>query len=114
MTLIMGLMMNTFLLGLDGNGRGTDIVPIPSHTVVIQLAPGTGRSLTVPAGAKMALFSATGNFWLKAGAVPLLPVADILDGSAPELNPAGRKVEGVTSLGLVAPAACAVSIGFYG
>lgn len=114
MILIMGSVMNTFLLELDGNGRGTDIVPISTHTVVLLLAAGTGRALTVPVGAKVALFSATGNFWLKADAVPPLPVGDILDGSAPELNPAGRMVEGVSSLGVVAPVACTLSIAFYG
>lgn len=110
----MGCAMNTFLLGQDGNGCETDIVPIPTYAVVLSLVGGTPRSVAVPAEAKVALFSATGNFWLKAGAAPALPTGDILDGSAPELNPAGRLVSGVTSIGLVAPTACTVSIGFYG
>ncbi len=112
--LFMGYVMNTFLLGQDGNGRETDIVPIPTYTVVLSLAAGTPRSLTMPAEAKVALFSATGNFWLKAGAAPALPTGDILDGSAPELNPAGRLVSGVASIGLVAPTACTLSVAFYG
>lgn len=105
--------MNKFLIGLDGNGRGTDLIPIAAYSLALSLTPGTGRSVPVPAGAKAALFAATDNFWLKANAVPAVPAGDVLDGSAPELNPAGRLVEGVASLGLVAASACAVSISFY-
>ena len=106
--------MQSFQILDDVMGKSTGILPMSNHTLALVLSPGFGKTVTVPSDARVALFSSTGNFWLSAGGAPAVPAMDILDGSAPELNPGGRMVKPGQTLGLVAPAACTVSLSFYG
>ena len=72
-----------------------------------------GQSVTVPAGARIAVFNSTGNFyanWLAAAAVP---TANITDGSGPELNPVARDISGLASFSLIAPANCVVTVAYF-
>lgn len=60
------------------------------------------------------LFSATCNFYVKMGGAAAIPASDVVDGSAPELNPSMRFLGGnVTTFGLISPDACVVTISFY-
>lgn len=106
--------MHSFQTLDDVMGKGTSVLPISNYTLVLLLSAGVSKAVTVPAEARVVLFSATGNFWLSADSTPAVPAADILDGTAPELNPSGRAVRAGQTLGLVAPAACTVSLSFYG
>jgi len=95
-------------------GRPSQVIP-PSTTVyAVVLTAGTPWQVQVPSGALQELFSATGPFWARVGGAAQLPTADVLDGSAPELNPAARAVTAGSAIGLVAPATCTVSLAFYG
>lgn len=105
--------MQSFQTLDDVMGKNTSILPISDHTHALLLSPGVSKAVTVPPDARVALFSATGNFWLSADNAPAVPTLDILDGTAPELNPSGRAVRAGQTLGLVAPAACTVSLSFY-
>lgn len=98
----------------DAMGRMTDLIPVSDSSMALILAAGVGKQVTVPAGARNVLFSATGNFWLDSRGPATLPTGDVLNGSAPELNPSGRMVQPGQTLGLVAPAACAVNLCFFG
>ncbi len=98
----------------DAMGESTDVL-VPSDTCLAVVLPANvPKAVPVPAGARHVLFSGTGNFWAKLGGPAVLPVTDMLDGSAPELNPAGRELMGCGSIGLVAPGPCVVSLAFYG
>lgn len=70
----------------------------------------------IPAGATVVLFTATGDFFVKFGSAATLTLSgDVADGTAPELNPSARTIpEGETSLTLIAPSYCYVSMSFYG
>ncbi len=106
--------MRSFLSRDDAMGHPS-IVIAPSDTAfVIVLTPGVPKQVTVPAAAEMVLFNATGPFWCKIGGPAVLPANDVLDGSAPELNPVARQVDPNGVIGLVAPAAVTVSLVFYG
>ncbi|WP_298333818.1 hypothetical protein [Asticcacaulis sp.] len=105
--------MRSIVLQGDAMGFPMAIVNVSDHVCCLQLIAGQAKQLTVPAGANIALFAATGPFWCRIGGAVTLPTGDISDGTAPELNPAGRNVEAGQILGLVAPAACAISISFY-
>lgn len=106
--------MQSFQTLTDVMGKSTNVIPSPNYVLALVLPPGTAKTVTVPADARVALFSATGNFWLGSTGAPAVPAADILDGTAPELNPSGRAVRPGQTLGLVASSACSVSISFYG
>lgn len=83
------------------------------------LAAGIAESHTVPTGAVYVIFSAftsTGaqaSFWADFNGTAAIPSADITDGSGCEANPAVRYVKGVTTISLIAPAACIVTMSFY-
>jgi len=77
------------------------------------LAAGVAESDTVPAGATMVLFSATGNFYCKINDTAAIPGADVTDGSGSELNPSGRIVAAADTISLIAPADCIVTLAYY-
>jgi hypothetical protein len=106
--------MESFQILDDVMGKSSGVLPFSTSNFALVLSPGLGKTITVPPNAQVALFSATGNFWLSVGSAPAVPAADILDGTAPELNPGGRTVKPGQTLGLVAPAACTVNLSFYG
>lgn len=106
--------MQTFQTCQDAMGRATDILFPSTHRCVVILAGGAAKSVPVPPSASTVLFNATAPFWVQYGGAASLPAADCLDGTAPELSPAGRQVKGIASLGLVAPDACTVSLTFFG
>jgi hypothetical protein len=106
--------MQPFQTHDDVMGNHTDIIPVSDYVLVLMLSPAAAKTVVVPPNARIVLFSATGSFWLSGSDAPALPAGDILDGTAPELNPGGRTVRPGQTLGLVASAACTVTLSFYG
>lgn len=76
------------------------------------LAANTAESHTVPDGATQVVFSGTTNFYALANGTAAVP-GDVTDGSAAELNPLVWLLDGVATIGLIAPAACVVTMTFY-
>lgn len=105
--------MRSFRTYADAMGMASDVLEPSDTRHVIVLAAGVAKSVAVPAGAGTVLFAATGPFWVRYGGAAALPAADDLSGQAPELSPAARRVEGVATLGLVAPADAIVSLAWY-
>lgn len=105
--------MKNFRVYNDANGVPTDIMEASDSRHAIVLTAGIAKSIIVPGGATAVTFNATGPFWVQYGAAATLPVVDDISGDAPELAPAARWGNGGMMLGLVAPAACTVSISFY-
>jgi hypothetical protein len=61
-----------------------------------------------------AVFSANCDFWANYDiSIAAIPSADITDGTAPEFKPTVRLIDDVTTLHLMAPANCLVSILFF-
>lgn len=77
------------------------------------LAASTAESITVPTGGRYALFSATGDFYANYTTTATVP-GDVTNGQASELNPSMRFVQGVTTISVIAPADCVVTVSFWG
>lgn len=86
----------------------------PSDTNNAYVMTGAAISATVPSGAVVAGFSATGNFYANFnGGSAAVPAANVTDGTAPELNPSTRRVAGVSSISLIGAAGVVVVISYY-
>ena len=98
---------------------GGDTYARPPVTYVTNhvLAAATRESITVPAGAKVAIFSATADFFAKAddgSSNVAVPGSDVTDGTGQELNPTVWDVENVDTIGIIASATPTLSICWYG
>lgn len=105
--------MQPLLSSLDANGRQTAAILPSGHHMAVRLDAGTEKTVAVPAGASTVSIAATDDVWVGFGRPASVPAVDIIDGSAPELNPSVRALRGVASIGLAAPRACMVSLGFF-
>lgn len=80
---------------------------------VVDLTAGVAKLYTIPAGMNSIIFSSEDDFWVLPNDTPILPAGDITDGSAAELNPYGRRLEGVATLGFIAPRDTTVNLILY-
>jgi hypothetical protein len=69
------------------------------NTVVVGT---TAKSVTVPTGAEIVVFNATGDFCVDAFKTAVLPTSDLNDGTGSEMNPATRDCKGLSSLSVIA------------
>lgn len=97
----------------DAMGRPLSAVPVSVDRLAIVLVAGSSRMVPVPAGARLLLLNATSSVWVQYGGPASVPVTDITDGQAPELNPGLRDIKDVALLGLAAAGDCVVSLAFY-
>lgn len=100
----------------DANGRQTYARRPSVHVDARVMGIATRESYTLPAGARFVVFSANGDFYAKpndGSSNVAVPGADVTDGTAGELNPLIWDVQGVTTIGLISPAACVVTMAVY-
>lgn len=98
---------------LDPNGNsiiGLNYSDYIDHRV---LAANVAEVHTVPTGAKYVLFTATTTFYAKFGGAASVPATDVIDGSGCLLAPELRSIDSATTIGLIAPGACIVTMEFY-
>lgn len=90
-----------------------------SHIDVRVLAAGVAESHSVPGDAKYVIFScatSSGNaasFWADFNGTAAIPTGDITDGSGCEVNPAVRFVGNITTISVISPTDCIVTMAFY-
>ena len=94
------------------NGENTYLRSASLYVDARDLAANTNETHTVPAGATSVILSATGDFYAKINGAASVP-GDVTDGTASELNPKGYDLNGVTSIGLIAPSATKITLTFY-
>lgn len=104
--------------GSDVSSRGA-LAPQPSDYIDVRILAGNVvEKHTIPAGATHVVFSATANFYAKFGdtnVAATVPSADIIDGTASELNPSARRIPANAGfLSLVSSESCIVTIAWYG
>ena len=91
-------------------------IPAPANDSVLSRAlavAGTAESITVPAGAKYAVFSASADFACNPTGTAAIPT-DVTDGTGSFVNPLIWEVTGVTTLSVVGFANDTyVSVAFY-
>lgn len=86
---------------------------VPTYVDAAVLAADTAETFTCPTDANFVIFSSTGDFFAKYDGAATVPAADITDGTAPELNPIARLMDGGTSISLIASAATTVTLSYY-
>jgi hypothetical protein len=94
------------------NGEQVFARSAPFYIDARDLAANTNETHTVPAGADYVILSADGDFYAKPNGAAAVP-GDVTDGTASELNSYHWDLNGVTSIGLIAPAARKVTLSFY-
>ena len=87
-------------------------IPAPDYVCARVLAAGVAESVTVPTGARYAVFSSTGDFYARFTGTATVPV-DTDDGTASELNPGIRDVSGLTTLSVISAGTPTVTVAFY-
>lgn len=97
----------------DAMGRPTAALEPSDHRLAVLLSAGTPKSVAVPHDARIVVLNASGDFWCRFDGTASVPTADVLDGTASELNPICRSVVGVSTIGLVAGRDCAVGLAFF-
>ena len=92
----------------------SDIIYPPKFVNAYVLTGGAeATTVTVPTGARVAIFSSTNNFYVNWLTTSATPVADITNGSAPELNPEARDVQGYATFSVIAPVTCVLTISYF-
>ncbi len=109
--------------GIDGMGNMVVAGIQQSDTINnCNLAASTAKYPTVPSGANFVLIAAAGgnDVYLLLGATSGLsiPSGDVTNGTAPEILPGNagpylRQLKGAATLGLIASAACNVSLAYF-
>lgn len=96
-----------------GSHRDAFLRNPPTHVEARRLTASAAEMHSVPLGAAIVAFSATGDFYARANAPAMVPSADVTDGSAAELNPTQWALDGVSSIGLIADTNTTVTMTYY-
>lgn len=92
----------------------TDLVVEQSTYIDVRVLPAaTKRDHDTPSGANYVLFSANGDFYYKRNGGAVVPSSDVTNGSGPELNPTIRYIGGSTTISLISPSSCVITMAFY-
>lgn len=105
--------MKPFLIAADVNGQSSYSIPFSDYVNVQALAAGVAETVNLPSNAKFIIFSSTGDFYARINGTAVIPAGDITDGTGSEINPIIRSLVGVTSLSIIAPSGCQVTMAFY-
>jgi len=74
----------------------------------------TAKTITIPTGARYAVFASTSDIWVRIGTgTATIPVGDTNNGTGSELNPVCRWVDGETQMSVVSAYAAKLSITYY-
>lgn len=104
--------MKELKMVLDGNGRDVLGIGRSSYVDACAMVANVAQAVTVPAGARYVNFSSTADFYVKFGGTAAVPGA-VTDGSASVLNPTLRGIDGAATIGLIAPAACEITLEYF-
>lgn len=103
-----------YQLSGDANNKvHGDVLPPSQYIDAYVMAPGEAQTITIPTGARIAIFNSSANFYVNWQAAAAEPTNNITDGSGPELNPMVRDVSDYSSFSMVAPDACVVTIAYF-
>lgn len=105
--------MKTLIEQNTATNLPVDAISFTDHIDARVLAASTAETVTVPTGATAVFFSSTADFYVNAFITATVPAADVTDGTASELNPLQRSVQGIASFSMIAPAAATITMAFY-
>ena len=99
--------------GTDANGASAFALSLSTKIDARVLAAATPEVITIPSGARIAVFTATGDFYASPTNTCAVPAADDTSGNAPMLNPYVIRLDDITQLSLAGAAGVVVTIAFY-
>jgi hypothetical protein len=99
------------------DGSFAPVIKPTTYTVTKTLAADTAEYITVPAGAKYAVFGASTSFMARynatAAGTDAASFGDQTPDNAHEMNPTQRFLQGVAEISVISKAACELSVTFY-
>lgn len=105
--------LKSFRFYRNYQGDQTSAVP-QGHINNYVLTAEVAKAVSIPSGARYAMFVSTADLWVLIGAgTAAIPSVDVVDGSGSELNPICRWIESETVMSIISPAAAKVSITYY-
>lgn len=105
---------NQFVISPESRGAYSSNVRLaPTWIDARVLAVSTAESHTIPTGALWVVFSSNCNFYANPNGTAAVPAADVTDGTGSELNPTAWRIEGLTSISLIAPTVCIITMSYY-
>lgn len=93
--------------------NNTFVFPQSDTIYAVVLEASTEDSITIPTGATIAFIASTATFWMKIDGTAAVPLANVEDGSASELNPTSCVLRGNSTMSFISAQACTVTIAFY-
>ena len=103
-------------LTIQAGADGFNTFAIPgSKDIYHYYGPTVADTITVPAGARFALFSASADFFARYdGSAAVVPSSAVEDGTGSELNPIARSVKPGDTISIIcAEATTTISVSFY-
>jgi len=104
--------MNKLIVPSCAEGSNTLSVPAPETINGVVLAANIAESVTVPSGARYALFNATADFYAKYSGTATV-ITDTTDGSGSELNPTLRTLGTGDTISVISGETCYLTVAFY-
>lgn len=90
-----------------------DVIYPPKYVNAYVLVAGVAQTVTIPAGARVAIFTSTGNFYVNWLTTAAVPATNVTNGSASELNPVARDLSGYTSFSMICSVNCVATITYF-
>lgn len=87
-------------------------LPPADYCNSLTLIAGTQKTIDVPAVAKYVMFASTGDFFARYDGTAQV-AGDVSNGTASELNPTMRYVNGIKQVSVIAAADCTITFSFY-
>lgn len=86
----------------------------PAYVDVKFLLAGVNQTYTIPANADAVIFSSScAAFYAIIGPTAAVPVANVTNGTASELNPSSWYTGRATQIGLISPTDCTITLAWY-
>jgi len=104
--------MNKLVIASSADGNNSLSIPAPYTINGAVLAANIAESITVPSGAKYALFNATADFYARYNGTAAV-ITDKSDGTGSELNPTIRTLASGDTISVISGETCYVTVAFY-
>lgn len=104
--------MKQMNIAVGSDGQSTLSAPTPTDINGRALLANVAESVTIPSGAKFAMFNATADFYARYTGTAAV-MTDVIDGTGSELNPTVRTLSPTDTISIISAEVCKVTVCFY-
>ena len=104
--------MKQMNIALGADGSSTLSVPASNYINGVLLAANVAESITIPTGAKFAMFNATADFYARYTGTAAV-ISDTTNGTGSELNPTVRTLTADDTISVISGETCYLTVCFY-